>query len=263
MPTNNERQVMVLEPITDASGHTVWSDITRTSPLLVPAAGASDIERGPAGSLIAHPAPADTRTDTRKLSVLPSERMASQVTGWDEIVRNLRESEAGRGEQDVEMRPGGTLEVSTPEQTSRPLSQLPKERMAGLNAPPRSADIDEVKDIDPQNVEQWTPVQTGLLNGWKFRLRPEPGADEFVFLAFRSPQDSNLFRIFVVKPNVDRLYGHQPHMISTTVGGEHIPVICGPEGRAARTLADARVHAGKWMAYTYLRNKRRNPGFSA
>ncbi|MGH3853929.1 MAG: hypothetical protein ACRDR6_10640 [Pseudonocardiaceae bacterium] len=258
MPTNDERQVMEFEPITDTSGHIVWSDVTRISPQLVPAAGASDVERGPSGTLIAH----IDRTETRQLSVLPSERMASQPAGWAEIVRRLRESEAGRGGHDVEMRPGGTLEVSTPKQASRPLSQLPKERMAGLNPAPRSTDIDDVKNTDPQNVEQWTPVQTGLLNGWKFRLRPEAGTEEFVFLAFRSPQDGNLYRIFVLKPNVDRLYGHAAHMVLTSVGGQRIPVICGPEGRAARTLAEARVHAGKWMLYTYLANQGHDPGFS-
>jgi hypothetical protein len=277
-------EVIVLEPTVDAWGNEVWTVESATSPDgLIPTwelaadvaptpsegsplrilgeadsipAELSDLEAG-AGGMLSDPA-------TRKpISVLPQERMATTPDAWAEIVRNLRDAENGRPHQDVEMRPGGALEVQAAGQ-ARPLSRLPQEKMAGTKNPePSAEDVQEVMRIDPKRVEQWTPVTTGLLNGWKFRLRPAPGEQEFVFLAFRSPSDGNRFRVFVIKPDVDDRFGHHDHMIKTTVGGHSIPVLCGPGGRAADTLAQARLFAGKWMSYTYRRSTLGvAPGFS-
>jgi hypothetical protein len=134
--------------------------------------------------------------------------------------------------------------------------------MAATNPAPHSRDIGDLHRLDPANVEHWTPTTAGLLNGWKFQLCPEPGAPAYVFFAFRSPQDSNNFRVFVIRPVMDAEFGHGPHMIATMVGGTRIPVICGPTGRAALSLAEARGHAAKWMVHHYLRAQGRDPGFS-
>jgi hypothetical protein len=254
--------VIDLSPSTDSTGQVIWT---------VPASGTSaeieewgeraDVSLSSGSGEIFH---VDDQGVSRQLSRLPTERMAGVPDAWSDIVRNLNNAEEGRRHDEVTMLPGGTLEVTKPGQASRPLSRLPQERMAGFNPGPSAADVNDVMAIDPDRVEHWTPQQTGLLNGWKFRLRPERGAPEYVFLAFRSPADGNLFRIFVVKPDVDSLYGHRPHMIKTVVGGQEIPVICGPDGRAARTLAEARTFAGKWMIYNYrLNTPGMVPGFSA
>jgi hypothetical protein len=181
---------------------------------------------------------------------------------WDEITRRLRDGENRMAGVDVIMRPGGQPELMTPRGSAAPLSRLPADRMAAINPAPHSSDIGALSRLDPDNLEQWTPATAGLLNGWKFRLRPEAAAREYVFFAFRSPQDSNNFRVFVIAPNMDDSSGHAPHMIATVVGATRIPVICGPSGEAAATLQQARLHAAKWMYYHYLRAQGRNPGFS-
>jgi hypothetical protein len=89
-----------------------------------------------------------------------------------------------------------------------------------------------------------------LISGWRFHLRPLTGGPLFKFLAFRSPQDGGRFRIWPIEPNFDAHFGHKPHMITTTVGGQKVPVLCGPGGRAAATLAEARLYAAKWAVYT-------------
>jgi hypothetical protein len=128
---------------------------------------------------------------------------------------------------------------------------------------PSAADVEVLRRLDPGNAEDWTPVRTGRLTGWTFRLTPPfTGQRPFVFFAFRSPSDGNAFRIAVLDPDMDTEYGHAPHMVRIHVGGRPVPVICGPGGRPARDLAAVRAHAAKWMAYTSARIAGRNPGFS-
>jgi len=135
--------------------------------------------------------------------------------------------------------------------------------MAAPQLGPAAADVEVLRRLDPGNAEDWTPVRTGHLSGWTFRLIPPfAGQRPFVFLAFRSPSDGNAFRIAVLEPDMDTEYGHAPHMIRVHVGGRPVPVICGPRGRPAAGLAEVRTHAAKWMAYTSARLAGRNPGFS-
>lgn len=131
------------------------------------------------------------------------------------------------------------------------ISKLPNERMAGAVPLPTSAEMAEVRGLDPQRAERWEPVQTSVLNGWRFQLEPYPGM-VFKFLAFRNPSDGNLFRIWVISPDRDdpRWQGHNNHMIKVTIGGERIAVLCGPGGRAAPSLTQARLFAAKWAVYT-------------
>ena len=135
--------------------------------------------------------------------------------------------------------------------------------MIAANRGPLPADVEVLRSLDPGNTEQWTPVRTQHISGWTFWLTPPfPGQGPFVFFAFRSPSDGNAFRIAVLEPDMDIEYGHAPHMISVYLGGQQIPVICGPKGRPARDLAEVRTHAAKWMAYTSARMAGRNPRFS-
>jgi len=188
------------------------------------------------------------------------------ATSWDEIAHALRSAEQGSpGGTDVELRPGGQLVLVYEEHRleAQPLSRLPQDRMAATNAGPSSADVAVLRRLDPANMESWTPMETDLVSGWMFQMTPPvPGQAQFVFLAFRSPSDANAFRIAVLEPDMDAEFGHKPHMIRVHVGGRKIPVICGPEGRPARDLAEVRTHAAKWMAYTSRRIAGLDPGFS-
>lgn len=186
------------------------------------------------------------------------------VASWDEIERNLRRSEDGRpGALDVELRPGGTLVLTGGRRGSQPLSQLPKGRMAAATPDPSPGDVDMLRQLDHGNRERWTPVSAGDLAGWVFRMTPPfAGQSPYVFFAFRSPSDGNAYRIAVLDPDMDHEYGHTPHMIRTHVGGRRVPVICGPSGRPAIDLAEARTHAAKWMAYTSCIAAGLDPGFS-
>ena len=74
--------------------------------------------------------------------------------------------------------------------------------------------------------------------------------------------DGNALRISPLYPDLDSQYGHEPHMITARMGGEDVPVICGPAGRAARTFADARGDAAKWMVYTSYRMAGLRPPYS-
>lgn len=182
---------------------------------------------------------------------------------WDKIVQALRTAEEGRpGSADVELRPGGQLVLTGRERESQPLSRLPRGRMAADHAP-STQDVDALRQLDPGNDEQWTPVLTGQISGWAFQMSPPfAGQPPFVFFAFRSPSDGNAYRVAVLEPDMDGEYGHRWHMIATYVGGQRIPVICGPSGKPARDLATVRVHAAKWMAYVSSLFAGRRPGFS-
>jgi len=146
----------------------------------------------------------------------------------------------------------------------KPISVLPQERMASLVPEPTLVEAEVVMKLDPERLEAWEPVKTSVLNGWRFQLTPLPGGQKFKFLAFRSPADGGLFRIWVISPDMDspQFYGHKNHMVYVVLGGERIAVLCGPGGRAARDLATARAYADKWALYTALKMRGERPLFS-
>lgn len=199
------------------------------------------------------------------LSTVPAERMAGQVpAGWAAIAEQLRRKEQGLPSQDVVLRPGGAVELSRPGEQPTQASRLPQDVMAAGVPLPNLEEATEVMRQDPSRVEGWEPVTTSLLSGWKFRLQPISGDQVFVFLAFRNPSDGNLFRLWVLNPNMDdpKWLGHKDHMISISIGGEVIPVLCGPGGRAAPDLATARTYAAKWALYTLRVLRGEQPCFS-
>jgi hypothetical protein len=256
----DRQDVISLEPHVDARGNVVWAERDSAGH----PASAVDLRRDADGTL----SRIDESGNAEHISVLPHVRMAADDP-WADIIKTMGDNENATirapGGRDVVMAPGGQMRVTDGGGEGQPLSVLPKVRMAAFatNPGPDPTEVREIMLIDPQRVEGWQPVRTRVLNGWRFHLRPEPGAPEFQFLAFRSPADRNLFRVYVISPNADHLYGHQPHMIKVVVGYREVPVICGPRGEPARDLATARGHAGKWMLYTYQRVMRgRRPGFS-
>lgn len=154
-------------------------------------------------------------------------------------MKTLHAQESGvRTRTDVIVEPGGRLSEipAGPVDHREALSRLPQERMAARNTGPSSADAAEISRLDPDNVECWTPVRHGGFGGWTFELSlPVRGQRRFKFLVFRSPSDGNALRISPLYPNLDAHYGHEPHMITARLGGEDVPVICGPAGRPPAT----------------------------
>lgn len=199
-------------------------------------------------------------------SRLPTQRMAS-ATSWDTIVETLRNKENGRTTStDLVVRPGGGVDLvasGTTESLSEPVSTLEPERMAATMVGPSTTDVEEIRRLDPNNVERWTPCQQGDFSGWTFEMVP-PFASQgrFKFLVFRSPSDGNRLRISPLRPTFDHLFGHAPHMINVRLGGHVVPVICGPGGRAATNFTAARGYTAKWMIYTSYRLAGRPASFS-
>jgi hypothetical protein len=195
---------------------------------------------------------ATTLPATLLISRLPTERMASD---WATIAETLRNKENGREtSSDLVLRPGGVVDkVSSAavEQYAEPVSTLPSERMAAGMPGPSSADIAEIRRLDPTNRENWTPTYRGDFSGWTFELSPPVRTQcRFRFLTFRSPSDGNRLRTSPLYPSRDHLFGHAAHMINVRVGGFAVPVICGPSGRSAANFTQVRGDAAKWMIYT-------------
>ncbi|MFI2369882.1 hypothetical protein [Streptomyces sp. NPDC018833] len=179
-------------------------------------------------------------------------------------MKHLRAGEDGRaGGAEVELRPGGQLVVVEPKQPPQPLAQVERGVMAAVNPGPTAVDVGLLRQLDPHNVEEWEPVTSDLMAGWVFRLSPPfKGLPRFSFFAFRSPADGGLYRISVLHPDMDSEYGHLPHMIDIYLGGQRIPIICGPMGEPAADLAAVRTQAAKWMYYTACKLCGLDPGFS-
>lgn len=205
-------------------------------------------------------------TAAEVLSVLPTERMAAGED-WATIVATLRAQESGRATPtDIVVRPGGALgqvPAGLTTEHGHTVSKLPQERMATVVPGPTATDAEEISLLDPSNIECWTPVWRGGFGAWTFEMVPPiRGQLRFTFLVFRSPSDGNALRISPLYPNLDDEFGHEPHMITVRLGGERVPVICGPGGRAARTFAEVRGDAAKWMVFQSYRLAGLRPPFS-
>lgn len=116
-----------------------------------------------------------------------------------------------------------------------------------MNPEADQAEIAEIKRLDPDNVERWTRRQFGALRGMEFRFNarfPNPGY--FRFLALKSPSG---WSVSPLHPNIDTRTGHDHHLVTRRIGGQEVPVICGPDGREATSLREAREFAVKWSVY--------------
>ena len=202
----------------------------------------------------------------RVRSVVPRERMAGALEpqGWDRIPEIISDHENSRSQGlDIAINPGGRLTVERSGQVRR-TSVVPDERMAADPHPRITvADVDVIRELDPFNQEAWEPVYTTALDGWRFRLQVRPDGFVFKFLAFRSPTESNRWRLSVLSPDMGGQWGHGPHIVTAWVDGREMPVLCGRPGAApANNLEEVRAQAAKWAAYTQVRMDGCVPAFS-
>lgn len=226
----------------------------------LPEPAGDDARLAPGAELVVGPGGGIVVTGARPaaLSEIPAERMAAD--GWQKVFETIRAEEDGRStSQGVYVAPGGEITLAAgPEAASRPLSKVPEVRMASLTM----EQAIELQRLDPANDENWQPVSAGGVRGWKFRLKAPFQAGYFVFFAFRNPARGNGWDIAPIYPDVDGEYGHKPHLISTTLGGERLTILCGPAGRPLPDLSAVRGTAAKWMLYTSARMAGVDPGFS-
>jgi hypothetical protein len=110
------------DPVT---GQDVFASASEPVPSAGPRPRMRDLALVEGGTIAAIP---ESGASPIQVSRLPEERMAAT---WEDVARTLRTAEDGRpGAFDVELRPGGELVLTSREQPSQPLSQLPKGRMA-------------------------------------------------------------------------------------------------------------------------------------
>jgi hypothetical protein len=218
------------------------------------AAAPSELVVEPGGQLVIQPTETANRSP-KPVSVLPSEIMAGG--SWPDTVRRLAGLERhAPAPGDVSVEAGGRLVLRRGGATSRraSVSVLPTAILCAPLIPmaePSLDDVAEVRALDPDNVEDWTPITTGPVRGWRFRMvSGHPDVGDFHFAAWRSPADGGRWRITPLRPNYDQVHGHRDHMATVNVGGRSVPVLCGPSGAACRTLSEVRGHAAKWKTYT-------------
>jgi hypothetical protein len=280
----NENDIITLEPIRGADG-LVWAEPDASTLSCSGGAGATDgadlttTTKVDATDLAVCPTPppadvvigsngglsliADAQ-DPQPLSTIPRERMAA---GWQEVFAQVRDLENGGGPE-LAVQPGGGITVKHEGHAEQPVSVVPSVRMAAdvaaAAASITTADAEELSRLDPENLENWTPVTSsgGEFSGWLFELRPPYQDQPFKFLTFRNPSRRNEWDVASIAPNLDRQFGHAPHMITTVVGGRKMPIICGPGGEPSPSLTVVRGVAAKWMYYTSARMAGVNPGFS-
>lgn len=116
-----------------------------------------------------------------------------------------------------------------------------------MNPEASTKEIAEIKRLDPENVEGWARREFGSIRGMEFRFAARfknPGY--FRFLAIKSPSG---WSVAPLHPNIDSRTGHTHHLVNRAIGGTVVPVICGPGGREAATLREARDFAVKWSVY--------------
>jgi hypothetical protein len=266
------RQIITLTPVIDPlTGKQTFVDLSCRGGVLTPEtheASRSEPSGTHADRDGGHAAGASWTTEEAltegRCCRLPESRMAGVPAEdpWAEIINTLSDQEDDRPtSSDVYLKPGGALELKAPSgQIGQ--SKLPEGRMAAVTTSPTAAEARQLRTLDPQRLEGWKLVANDLMAGWYFHLQPPNGARPYEFFAFRSPSDGNLYRIAVLSPKMDDQYGHLPHIISVTVGGTKVNVICGPKGAPARDLDAVRAHAAKWTLYTSRRLAGLNPGFS-
>lgn len=200
-----------------------------------------------------------TVEDTAR-STLPRDRMADNGS-WDRIVESIRAAEAGRDDADeIVVQPGGALVPVRKGEVGNQLSRLPRDRMAASRA--RPADLDEVRRLDPANVEQWRFVDDPHVPGLTFRMAPV--ARVFDFFCFRSAAAAGRWYLSVLSPRFDELVGHEAHVMQLNLGGgERIPIVCRDSTDSSHaTLAEVRGTAAKFAVYHSLREHGHVP-FSA
>lgn len=181
----------------------------------------------------------------RPVSQIPQERFSSRRDDADEMaemIRSIRDLEAGRSSLPVFAEPDGRIVTDKPGQHQNPVSTVPQERFAA--APP--ADLAAIRQLDPNGVCDWHWHDTA--RGWSFTLRPRVfnDRDEYRFLARREPHRRNEWFAYCLHPNLDHLVGHRHHL--QQLDGN--TVVCLREGfRGHPTLRDLHGALSKWCLY--------------
>jgi hypothetical protein len=243
-PTNT---VTDLEPTVLADGRLVWS-----VPDTVPARSIPLVQPTPPGSpVLASEGKIGFADSPDALSTLPTDRLAADDP-WGRIIRSIQQSENGGEAQDtVEVRPGGQLVPVHKGQAGTPLSTLPEDRLA---APARTsrADLDEARRLDPDNVERWAFVDDEQIPGLTFEMAPV--AQLFRFFCFRVAPAGGRWYLSVLDPDLDRLVGHEHHVMRLDLGGAHVPIVCRRNRDSSHsTLGEVRGTAAKFALYHSLR----------
>ena len=186
--------------------------------------------------------------------------------GWGQAKEVIAANEQGDNGTRLVVRPGGALDIASNSDVNSDGTSatiLPGDRMSasGTNL---AQDLRSLEQLDPANEENWTVVAPPWLNdkAWTFEMKPPHHSGVFKFLTFRDPTRSSQWQLSPVYPVKDDSYGHEPHMVSTQIGGVKVPVICGPGGRTHQTLSAVRGAAAKWTHYPSAEVGGLDPGFS-
>lgn len=237
-----------LEPTMQADGRIVWglpaSDLL---PQLVP----DGDERPASPPVVAGDGKIAFADAPEALSTLPEDRLATDDP-WGRIIRSIQQGESGDRAQDtVEVRPGGQLVPVNKGEAGTPLSTLPEDRLAAPGRTSR-ADLDEARRLDPQNLERWTFVDDHEIPGLTFEMAPV--SQVFNFFCFRVAPAGGRWYLSVLDPDLDRLVGHEHHVMTLDMGDSRVPIVCRRSSDSSHaTLAEVRGTAAKFALYHSLR----------
>lgn len=238
-----------LEPSVLADGRLVWAVPTTDSSTSL--ALREPPERPAAHPLVATEGKIAFADAPETLSTLPEDRLASDDP-WARIIRSIQEGEnGGRAQDTVEVRPGGQLVPVHKGQAGTPLSTLPEDRLAASGRTGRG-DLDEARRLDPENVERWAFVDDHEIPGLTFEMAPV--AQVFNFFCFRVAPAGGRWYLSVLDPDLDRLVGHENHVMTLDLGGARVPIVCRQNRDSSHaSLAEVRGTAAKFALYHSLR----------
>ncbi len=238
-----------LKPTVQPDGSTIWAE-PDTGQLPVPVTPDTATPTA-SPTVVAGDGKVGFADAPEAVSTLPQDRLASDDP-WGRIIRTIQQSENGQKTEDaVEVHPGGQLVPVRQGKPGTPMSTLPQDRLASASRACR-ADLDEVRRIDPRNVERWTFVDDSEIPGLTFEMTPI--ARVFRFFCFRVAAAGGRWYLSVLDPNLDSLVGHENHVMRLDLGGARVPIVCRRSSDSSHAnLAEVRGTAAKFALYHSLR----------
>ncbi len=238
-----------LEPTVQTDGRVVWG--MPTSDLLPEPVLPNPTARPASPPVVAGDGKIAFADAPEHLSTLPEDRLATDDP-WGRIIRSIQQGEAGSQSEDtIEVRPGGQLVPVHKDEAGTPLSTLPQDRLAAASRTSR-ADLEEARRLDPQNVEKWSFVDDPEIPGFRFEMAPV--ARVFSFFCFRVSSAGGRWYLSVLDPDLDRLVGHENHVMTLNLGGSRVPIVCRRSSDSSHAnLAEVRGTAAKFALYHSLR----------
>ena len=162
------------------------------------------------------------------LTTVPTERLAGGPD-WNRIIDAMSEAErAGADVPAIGVKPGGEMVFLDQSQSQPQLSTVPRERLAAGRA--SRADLAEARREDPHDVERWRFIDDPNIPGLRFTMTGS--GHRFDFFCVRSPAHGGRWLLTLLAPDLDDRIGHEYHMVTVSIGGETIPVVCGPGGQS-------------------------------